>query len=231
MFPLPGSGQAIQPDLPLQLQRVNVEQLTRTVKNWSLSPSAAPELKVVRARLARAEADLDQMLADRVQAATSAQLRQAEAATRVSNARVAYVLTQTTQRETALRADDERLIAAQRRRLTVQQAAAMREAGTQMSALVPSSGSLAAQTLPTGPEAARALLSQESLAVAATHLRVQRARWIAFLYDDTRAAALDEARKRGWQLNFTPPRPDEQDLTMPLAQALAHGTWRSEASG
>ncbi|MDQ2686399.1 MAG: hypothetical protein M3Y28_00870, partial [Armatimonadota bacterium] len=126
---------------------------------------------------------------------------------------------------TSLKALDEGQIVAFSAGLSAQRLSLLRAAQSFRAASVPAAGSLAAESLPAeasgleGPALA-------NLRAARSRLIAQRARWIAFLYDDTRSAALDVAERRRWIVSFDSAHPQGRDLTAPLAQALTKAVWK-----
>ena len=226
LFPPPSPVAVGGPDLEMQLLEADVAALTRTVANWKPSPPPAPGLEAVRDLLAKNEARLVTLRADREAARIAAQARFADERQRIRTARVAYGQAQAQSLESQLRGDDERLIGEQAARLTRQRTALLASLGRPVSLAAPTIGYAGTETLPHGPGAAQARLSAASLAASESRLRAQRARWVKFLYDDTQAAAQDVAGQRRWDVTFGPPRRGDRDLTAAMAQAMAGSVWR-----
>lgn len=201
-------------------------ELTRTVTNWKPSPPPAPRLEAVKALLANNEARLAALRAAREGARNAAEAQFADARLRARASRVAYAQAQAQALASQLRGDDERLVGEQAVRLTRQRAALLASLRRPTALAVPTVGYAGAETLPHGPGAAQARLSAASLTTSQARLRAQRARWVQFLYDDTRAAAQDVAGQRRWDVTFGPPRRGDRDLTATMAQAMTGSVWR-----
>jgi len=54
----------------------------------------------------------------------------------------------------------------------------------------------------------------------------EKRRWIQYVRDEARMAALDVAAQKRWSISFAPGR-GEHDLTGPVADTLKAGAWRS----
>ena len=214
------------PDLELQLLQANVDTLTRTVTNWKQSLPPAPRLADLQAQVKAERIKLNELLAERAQQRQAALAVRRAARQQVRTDRADYVQAQADALEARLRTDDARLVAAQSARLTQQRASLLADLARSPAASVPTAGFAGAETLPHGPGAAQAGLSQSSLAASEAHLRNQRTRWVKFLYDDTQAAAQDMATRRGWDITFGPPRPGDRNLTAEMTQAMASTVWR-----
>ena len=186
----------------------------------------APKREALRAKVEADRAKLEGLIAARIQARDAAQAQQEAESLRLQKARDAYVQTQADALETRLRAVDERVTTDQQVRLTQQRTALLGALARPAPVSVPLIGDAGTQTLPKGPGAAQAALSRASLVEAQARLGAQRARWIRYLYEDTRAAAQDTADGRNWDVTFGPPRPGDRDLTTTLAQAMKTGVWR-----
>ena len=226
-FPLPEPDDSgpTNPDLQIQLLRLNIQTLTDTYNSWNKSKRPAPDLEALRGKIAEEQNQLSQMTAQQAAQQKAIVDARRTALARVRQARAQYVETQSAQTEAALYKDDEALIAHQQGLLSAQLASLMRTGDAKRAGLVPAAGSLGAQSL-SALSTPNAALNARSIQSAQAHLQAQRSRWVAFLYDDTRAAAQDAAGQKHWQISFAAPQPGERDLTGPLAQALADTVWR-----
>ncbi len=225
-FVLAPAAAPAAPDLELQLLQANVATLTQTVANWKLSVPPAPRLKELQAKVAAEQARLDALLAERAQQREAAQSRRRDEVQRVRDDRTAYVQAQAAALTTKLENEDAHQVDAQSGRLTQERFALLAALARPPVDSVPAAGFAGAETLPHGPGAIQASLSQASLTASETRLRTQRERWIKFLQDDTQAAAQDVAAKQGWDVTFGPPRPGDRDLTAALTQAMMSSVWR-----
>ena len=214
------------PDLELQVLQANVATLTRTVANWKASLPPAPRLEDLQTKVAAEQVRLAALLAERAQQQKAALAQHQEERQKVRENRAAYVQTQADALATKLEADDAQVVAAQSTRLTEQRSALLAELARPPLASVSSFGFTGAETLPHGPGAATASLSQASLLASEIRLRAQRARWVQFIRVDTQAAAQDTAAKNGWDVTFGPRRPGDRDLTAAMTQAMASSVWR-----
>lgn len=226
-FPLPEPGDSgpTNPDLAIQLLRLNIQALTDTYDAWSKAKRPAPDLEALHRKIAQEQGQLSRLIDQRAAQQKAVLEARRVALARVREARTQRVETQAAQTEAALRADDERLIAHQQALLSAQLASLMQTGDARRAGLVPPAGDLGAQSL-SALSTPGAALSAQSVQSAVANLEAQRSRWIAFLYDDTRAAAQDAAGRQHWQISFASPQPGERDLTAPMAQALARTVWR-----
>ncbi len=223
LFPIPARTAEISSDLTLQLLQTNVAALTRTLDHWDNSKPPAPAL--VRLKL-KVEADrnrLQSLIADRIQTREAARLARLAAIQRQRQARLDYVQAQGNSLTARLETDDRRVLNAQKQRLSKQRKTLLAALARPDPVSVPPAGDAGALTLPNGPGAARASLSAASLRAARMKLMAQRGRWVQYLYEDTRGAALDAAAQHHWNITFGLPRPGDRDLTADLERALAKG--------
>ena len=226
LFPFTAGSSQGEPDLDLQLLQASVDALTRTVGSWDQSKPPAPALEALRLKVARDRARLEALLAERVRSRVAAATEQQDAIQSVLRKRAIYAQAQQAALEARLTAEDAELIALQKERLT-QERLALLQALTRPDPLFASAdGNAGSVTLPRGAGIAPASVSEASLMASEVRLRLQRARWLRFLEDDTAAAAKDTAQGRRWDVTFGPPRPGDRDLTAQMAQALAAGIWR-----
>lgn len=204
---------------------LQIRALEKIVNGWDKAIPPTPELNKAKVDLAQKRAELAALDASQTAGLVEARASRDRALTQAGLAREASVQAQAQARETLLKAQDEAQVSAFTAGLSAQRLSLLRAALAFRAASVPSAGNLGAQSLP--PEAAEAGGPAEaSLRAARSRLVAQRTRWIAFLYDDTRAAALDVAERRRWIISFGPGHPQEQDLTAPLAQALTTAVWK-----
>ena len=225
-YPVPTKTAAVQPDLELQLLQANVETLTKTLDGWKQSVPPAPKREALRTKVEMDRAELQKLIAARVQSRDAAKAQQEAESRRLQQARIAYVQAQVDALEARLRAQDEHFLLGQQGRLMRQRTALLTALARPVPLSVPDAGDAGVQMLPKGPGVAQSALSRASLMEAERHLNDQRARWVRHLYDDTRAAAQDTADQRNWDVTFGPPRPGDRDLTQALAQAMRAGVWR-----
>jgi len=210
-------------------RRVNlvlqIRALDKIVKAWDVSIPPTPELNKAKADLARKLAELAAFDASQDRALVEARAARDETLAQARKTREASVETQALSKEAALNHKDELQMAKFGADLSLQQLRLLRQAQSLKAVPVSPAGSLTAQSLP--PDTGGHLGAAETkLRVARSRLVAQRARWIAFLYDDTRAAALDVAGQRHWIVSFGPGQPQGADLTAPLAQALTASVWK-----
>lgn len=226
LFTAATSEKPISPDLDLQLLSASVAALTKTVVNWDLSLPPSPKLNQLRAKVVLDRARLESLIAARAQQrAAAAQLQRIEAQS-ILVARADYVRMHQLALEARLISEDERLIAAQHARLSSEQSALLHALAQPETIGVPAAGNAGVLLLPRGPGTIPARLSQASLTASEVRLRLQRARWLNLLRDDTVSAVQDTAKAQHWEVTFGPPRPGDQDLTEKMTQALTTGIWR-----
>jgi hypothetical protein len=226
LFNVATSEKPISPDLNLQLLSASVSVLTKTVLNWDQSLPPFPKLTRLRAKVVLDRARLESLIAARSQQRETAAQLQRDEAQSVLNARSDYVRAHQLALEARLISEDERLIAAQRARLSLEQNALLHALAQPEAIGVPAAGNAGVLLLPRGPGILPARLSQASLTASEERLRLQRARWLNFLRDDTVSAAQDTAKAQHWEVTFGPPRPGDRDLTAKMTQALTSGIWR-----
>lgn len=204
---------------------LQIQALEKIVKGWNDSIPPTPELNQAKTDLVRKQAELAALDASQSAGFVEARAARDQALARARQEREAFVQAQALARETSLKALDEGQIAAFSAGLTSQRLSLLRTAQSFRAASVPAAGNLGAESLP--PEGAgRGGPALANLRAARSRLIAQRARWIAFLYDDTRAAVLDVAERRRWIVSFDSAHPQGQDLTAPLAQALTKAVWK-----
>ena len=214
------------PDLDLQLLTASLVELTKTIGNWDQSLPPSPDLKRLREKVIVDRARLEALIAARAEQRDSAAQQQRDAVQRVMNARADYVRAHQLALESRLIAEDERLLAAQQTRLSSERKALLQALSQPGAIEVPPAGNAGELLLPRGPGILPARLSQASLSASEGRLRLQRARWLNFLRDDTVSAVEDTATRQHWNVTFGPPRSGEQDLTAKMTQALTSGIWR-----
>ncbi len=211
---------------------LQIHALERLVGGWKASVPPAPELKAAQAELAQKQARLAQLdLAQGIELHL-AQAQRDAAVSQAQAARAAYVQAQAAGEEARLSAQDETQVRLLESRLAAQRMALLSEESKPLAGDVSPAGTLNAQAVPSAPvqaalSSASLSRSQASLQAARAHLEQQRTRWVAFLYDDTRSAALDAAHRRHWVLSFGPTRAGAADLTGPLSQDLAAHAWKT----
>lgn len=216
-------------------QRLNlalqIKALQDIVTGWKASTPPTPRLAQARRALAAKLVQAAQF--DNARAAllrTTADTRRAAIA-QAAAARDLFVQQRTTQKEAALRVQDEHQTRLFAQSLIAQEQALLHSQAAQATTPVLPAGPLQAEALPPGRtapalSASSAAKSLRQLRMAQTRLVAQRARWIAFIYDDTRAAALDAAQKRHWTVAFAKAGPGTA-FTAPLARILASQGWKT----
>ena len=221
LFPIPTRTAEISSDLTLQLLEANVAVLTQTLDHWDNSAPPAPRLVRLKRKV---EADRDRMnalIASRIGARETARAARLAAIRRQRTARLEYVQAQGDALAARLETEDLRVQGSQQRRLSAQRSALLEALARPDPVSVPAAGPAGTLRLPSGPGAARASLSAASLQAARVRLLAQRQRWVQYLTDDTRAAALDTDARQHWNITFGPPRPGDRNMTADLEQALA----------
>jgi hypothetical protein len=201
--------------LNLDLQ---IKALNKIVAGWDASTPPTP--KLIRAKKALAAKQVELAALDEATRQSGAQARQARAD--------AFVAAQAQTEETRLAAQDAGEAQALQARLTSEQEALVRQERTLSIASAPPAGALGAENLPltAGPVTLSPGV-ERSLRQTRTQLLAQRARWVAFLYSDTRAAVQDAAAQKHWIVTFRGPVRGERDLTAPLAHLLTQQVWKS----
>lgn len=217
------------------VQRLNlslqIKALQDIVTNWKASTPPTPRLAQARTDLAQKQALLAQLEGARSEALRAAYAERHAAIAQAKAVREASVQRLAQQKEAELLGQDERQTQSFAQSLAQQEQALLQSQSAQAVVPVAPAGSLEAELLPANRPAA-ALSAQSAakalrqLAMAETRLRAQRARWVAFIYDDTRAAALDAAQKRHWIVSFAKVGPG-QAFTAPLAQILTSQGWKT----
>ena len=208
--------------LNLMLQ-INV--LKKTVADWNLSTPPTPLLNQAKKDLVDKTSELKGLDAERAGLTGTLQAERSAALAQAAAAREAYVETQQAQLAETLRVQDDAVLAAQQVQLGRQTALLLQQERALAAGTVPAAGSTAAIRLPA--TAARTGRPARNLQTATGSLQTQRDRWIAFLYDDTQAAARDAARQRGWTVTFDPSGRGEINVTAQLAVLLAKSVWKN----
>ncbi len=217
------SSDARRLNLPLQIRA-----LQKIVAGWKASTPPTPALNRAEADLQAKQGELSALDQDRQTSMREAAAARDAMLAAALRARSAFVSTQAALEEARLRGQDDRQAASLQDRLARQRAALLHEDQSLSAAPVPPADGLGPQALPPGPvPATSARGAGHSFRLAEAQLKAQRDRWRAFLYSDTRAAALDVAAQRHWVVAFGPPHAGERDLTAPLAQALVTRVWKS----
>ena len=224
LFPVPARTTEIGADLDLQLLEANVAALTQTLLHWDNSKPPAPKLTQLRRKVEADKARLEGLIARRIQTREAARAARAQAITQTRQARLEYVSAQEAALSATLEAGDSRALRARAQTLGTERLALLAAlAAPEPAAAVPTAGNAGVIALPRSPSTGEAALSVNSMEAARKSLFAQRGRWVQYLYDDTRAAALDAAGKKRWNVTFGPPRPGDRDLTADLARALSNG--------
>ncbi len=208
---------------------LQIKALQKIVTGWNNSVPPTPELNLAKTDLAKKQAESEALNQTVAQAAVQARADRDAADAQALAVRDAYIAGQSDQLAARLLAQDAQQTAALQARLTQQQAALLREEQAPPNQAVPAAGELGVQSLPSGPSPAVAASSAaaHSLRLSERLLQAQRTRWVAFIYDDTRAAALDVAGRHHWIVTFRRPAPGARDLTAPLAQELTTSVWKT----
>lgn len=221
--------------LNLTLQVAALEKIVLKPSLWFFSLPPTPAHPEYRAQWERDRRELEtrraQLVALNAEWTDLQARREAEhiaALARAGGIKADFVNAQAAGLETALQRADAARMDAQKRLLTRQRAELLqagRLLSASQSAPVPTPG---AQSLVlSGGSAKQSGGQNERAEIVRARLQAQRAHWTALLSDETRAAALDAAQRRGWSIRFGPARPGLPDLTPRLADALAAGVWKS----
>ena len=222
-FPVPAQTAEVGTDLELQLLEANVAALTQTLLQWDNSAPPAPKLARLKRKVESDKVRLETLIAERIQTRESARAARSAAIMSARQARLDYVSAQGAALSAKLAAQDTRAVQARAASLSRERLALLAALAAPVAASVPAAGNAGAIALPRGPGSGAATLSANSLQAARKNLLAQRGRWVQYLYDDTRASALDAAGKKHWNVTLGPPRPGDRDLTADLAHALARG--------
>jgi hypothetical protein len=215
-----------------QARRVNltlqIKALQKIVFDWKESIKPTPLLDQAQADLTKKQAELAALHQTQSEAAAEALTARRAANANARQARADYIAQQAAQEETGLKSQDGQQVAALETRLSQEQKTLLQVELSPPNSPTPPAGDLGGQTLPPGPTmlVPPAGATAHSLRASEANLRSQRARWLAFLYDDTRAAVLDAAGQHHWVIAFQR-REGMADLTAPLAQALTVSVWKT----
>lgn len=223
LFPVPARTAEIDSDLTLQLLQANVAALTQTLLHWDNSVPPAPKLVRLKAKVEADRARLEALIAGRVRTREAARAARTAAIKQTRQARLDYVAAQGEALASRLQAEDARALDSRTRHLGRERQALLSALAAPEFVSVPVAGDAGAIALPRSPGVLPPSLSADSLRTARAGLLAQRGRWVQYLYDDTRASALDAAGKKHWNITFGPPRPGDRDLTADLEQALSQG--------
>ena len=223
LFPIPARTAEINSDLTLQLLQTNVAALSQTLLHWDNSVPPAPRLARLRQKVEADRARLEALIAARVQTREAARTARTEAIRETQQARLDYVAAQGAALTARLQAEDANALGLRTLHLSRERQALLVALAEPEPAAVPAAGDAGAIALPRSPSALPPSLSADSLRAARAGLLAQRGRWAQYLYDDTRASALDAAGKKHWNITFGPARPGDRNLTTDLEQALSQG--------
>ena len=223
LFPAPVRATEIGTDLDLQLLEANVAALTQTLSHWDNSAPPAPKLTQLKRKVEADKARLEGLIAQRIGTREAARAARANAIMQTRQARLDYAAAQEAALSAKLEAADAHALQARALTLGGERRALLGALAAGEPATVPPTGNAGALSLPRGPDSRAAALSANSLNSARKRLLAQRGRWVEYLYDDTRASALDAAGKRRWNVTFGPVRPGDRDLTAELVHALSSG--------
>ncbi len=223
LFPVPARTAEINSDLTLQLLQTNVAALTQTLSHWDNSVPPAPKLARLKQNVEADRARLEALIAARIQTREAARTARTGAIRQTRKARLDYVSAQGAALASRLQTEDARALGLRILHLGRERQALLAALAAPEPAAVPAAGDAGTLSLPRSPGAVPPSLSAESLRVARTSLLAQRGRWVQYLYDDTRASALDAAGKKHWNITFGPARPGDRDLTADLEHALSQG--------
>lgn len=223
LFSAPARTAEINSDLTLQLLQANVAVLTQTLSHWDNSVPPAPKLDLLKKKVEADRARLEALIAAHIGTREAARAARAKAIQQTRQARLDYVAVQGAELTARLQAEDARALSLRTRHLGSERQALLAALAAPEPVSVPAAGDAGALALPRSPAVLPPSLSAESLRAARAALLAQRGRWVQYLYDDTRASALDAAGKRRWNLTFGPARPGDRDLTASLEQALSQG--------
>ncbi len=224
LFPVPVRTAEINSDLTLQLLQTNVAALTQTLSHWDNSAPPAPKLVQLRQKVEADRARLEALIAGRIETREAARAARTEAIKQTRQARLDYVAAQGAALAARLQREDARALSSRTQHLGSERQALLAALAAPELVSVPAAGlGAGALTLPRSPAVLPPSLSADSLRTARAGLLAQRGRWAQYLYDDTRASALDVAGKKHWNITFGPPRPGDRSLTADLEQALSQG--------
>ncbi len=223
LFPVPARTAEISSDLTLQMLQVDVAALSQTLSHWDNSVPPAPKLVRLKAKVEADRARLEALIAERIGTREAARAARTEAIQQTRQARLDYVAAQGAALSARLQAADVRALGLRTLHLGSERQALLTALAEPEPAWVPAAGEAGAIALPRSPSAGPPLLSADSLRAARATLLAQRGRWVQYLYDDTRASALDAAGKKRWNITFGPARPGDRNLTADLEQALGQG--------
>lgn len=223
LFPVPARTAEISSDLTLQMLQTNVAALSQTLSHWDNSVPPAPRLVRLKAKVEADRARLEALIAARIETREAARAARTEAIHQTRQARRDYIAAQGAALTARLQAEDARALGLRTLHLGRERQALLAALAEPESVAVPAAGDAGAIILPRSPGALPPSLSADSLRAARTSLLAQRGRWVQYLYDDTRASALDAAGNKHWNITFGPPRPGDRDLTADLEQALGQG--------
>ena len=223
LFPVPTRTAEINSDLTLQLLQANVAALSQTLSHWDNSVPPAPRLALLRKKVEADRARLQALIAERIETREAARAARAEAIRQTRQARLDYVAVQGAALASRLQAEDARALGLRTFNLGRERQALLLALAAPEPVSVAAAGDAGTLALPPAPSVFPPSLSAGSLRAARAGLLAQRGRWAQYLYDDTRASALDAAGKKHWNVTFGPPRPGDRDLTTDLKQALGPG--------
>ena len=223
LFPVPTRTAEINSDLTLQLLQTNVAALSQTLSHWDNSVPPAPKLAQLKTKVEADRARLEALIAGRIETREAARAARAEAIKQTRQARLDYVAAQGAALSARLQAEDARALGLRTRHLGSERQALLVALAAPEPISVPAAGDAGAMSLPRSPSALPPSLSADSLRAARAGLLAQRGRWAQYLYDDTRASALDAAGKKHWNITFGPARPGDRNLTADLEHALSQG--------
>ena len=223
LFPIPARTAEIGSDLTLQMLQVDVAALLQTLSHWDNSVPPAPKLVRLRKKVEADRARLEALITERIGTREAARAARTEAIKQLRQARLDYVSAQGAALSARLQAEDAHALGLRTLHLGRERQALLAALAEPESVAVPAAGDAGVIILPRSSGALPPSLSANSLRAARAGLLAQRGRWVQYLYDDTRASALDAAGKKRWNITFGPARPGDRDLTADLEQALNHG--------
>lgn len=207
---------------------LQIRALRNIVSGWDKSTPPTPRLNQARSDLAAKRVQLASLNTERRQLVAKAASDRAVEIADADRRRKAYVAGLTASEKTALLARDEEQVGSLRTRLGGELADLLHQEEVLSVPSAPSVGSLAAAKMPPGPSMTMTSPgAAQSLRLTQSRLREQRARWLDYLYSDTRAAVKDAAEQHHWSVTFGPAVPGEKNLTAPLAKALTMRVWKS----
>ncbi len=226
----------MDPRLPAGLKRVTpdraaldrmtlpqVSALASAMSRWSDGTLAPPMVVADAKELVAGRTALERMTGDQVAALAALDRENAANQQRAVDEGIAYVAQQRRQQDVELLRSDAVRVAAEERRLRLETNSVLSEVAAVerrvwIKTAMPGSISVKYHWPAAAPAAQNDVRSR---------LLLQRAHWLEYVYDDTRAAAIDVAAQKHWRLQFTQHAAGSSDLTQRVAQVLKETAWKT----